>query len=251
MSLTPERNANRVELTTGYRIGTIAHVKPALDVSRLKPVLDWEGGPLRVYAHPLTTTKLEPPAEYVPFGKGYALPAQWKVTRPDGVIWTFGVVEGAPRLLAIEVTGKTLPDAKEEGPAPVGWLTGEYLRDVAIDREAARTAQHKAVRLYRRPRGEVVGVVVGRLAQSWAAWTAELDSAGTAIDTTKKRPGRKPVPDERVMEAAAAVREAEAKGEPRVRAVMVRCHAQESQAKKYIRLARQRGFLPKEGGEDA
>jgi hypothetical protein len=121
-------------------------------------------------------------------------------------------------------------------------LSGKYLRNVAIEREAGRTAQFVAVRLYRRPRGEVVGIPRSA-SKTWDEWSKNLASARAVIDAETRRPGRKPVPDDVLLTAAKAAREALANEKSTVVAVMDACHVETSTAKKYLRLARKRGFL--------
>lgn len=230
---------------------------PAVDTSRFVPVGDWAGGPLRVFRFPLTSAKLEEAEEYVPFGRGFAIPAVGYVVRPDGVHIHFELIDGVPRCVAVEI-GEPPPEVAGDptagwGPEPARWLTGTYLRDMAIDVLTKKAAQALAVRLYRRPRGAIVGVHVGApltaedLRQAWDHRADVRDVAAITEErlSEKRKPGRKPVPDETLIDVAAAVRKAEANEESIVAAVMgLYPEYVPSTARKYIRLARKRGFLP-------
>jgi hypothetical protein len=235
---------------------------PAVDVSRFEPVGDWSGGQLRVFRYPLTSAKLDPAEEYAPFGRGYAIPVAGFVSRPDGVRVHFELIDGVPRCVAIEVGEQPAYVNAYGGPhlEPARWLTGTYLREMPLETFVKQAAQGRAVRLYRRPRGEIVGVRVGApltekelLERLWDQRSAvrEVGAAVEALVSGARKPGRKPIPDETLAKVATAVREAEAQGQSAIAAVMERFpEIVPSTAKKYIGRARDRGFLPAKPEEE-
>lgn len=220
---------------------------------------------LRVYRDPLISSTLQPPREYTPFGLGYAVPPQDSLTLPDGVSIDFELIDGVLRCVAISIgqpPADEYADARarhgvRSGPQATPWLTGSYLRRLPIDRLSTQAAQLLGVRLYRRPRGEIVGVRAGapvNLAElqttTWDRRAAIEQLAQLSQErlrgerTPAPRRGRKPVPDEKIAEAAVIAREAQRKGTSANQAIEQQMHVQPSTAKKYVRLAREAGLLP-------
>jgi hypothetical protein len=232
-----------------------------LDYSRLKPVASWPGGLLRVCHDPAHSDRLAPGEPYLPYGTSYAIPAtKQTVPQPDGVSLSVEYVDGALRLVGLEIDEQPDPFAQlrvERGMQPrtvTRWLTGKYLRSVPVDRRLTEAAQQLAVRLYRRPRGEVIGVnaYASHVDQAIATESlAALSEAGEYLHKLtadairdESRRGRRPIPAETLARAAEIAWEADAAGQSRSRAIAYRMSVQESTAKKYLRRAREAGFLP-------
>lgn len=232
-----------------------------LNYSRLEPVASWPGGLLRVCHDPARSDGLAPAESYLPYGTGYAIPAaNQTVPQLDGVTLSVEYVDGALRLVGLEIVDQpdTLAELRaEHGMKPrnvTRWLTGKYLRSVPVDRRLAEAAQQLAVRLYRRPRGEVIGVHAYESHIDQAITTDDLAALSEAGEYLSKitadairgesRRGRRPIPVETLARAAEIAREADAAGESRSRAITHRMCVQESTAKKYLRRAREAGMLP-------
>jgi hypothetical protein len=234
-----------------------------VNVAKLNPVGDWEGGPLRVYRRPAKSTRLEPPEEYAPYGLGFAIPRSVTWPEPNGVRLRLELVEGALRVVGVEVgelptdhlttrgrqlavendrlTGSSRARTYEQ----LAWLSTAYLRSLPIDKISKQAAMEFIVRLYRRPGGEVIGI------PAHVVHSDDLEVERQLIHETEQRlsagkrgGGRKPVPLERLMRAAEITRQAEHVGKSPDRQIQLRMHVAESTAKKYLRLARKAGLLP-------
>jgi hypothetical protein len=239
-------------------------VSPKVDVSKLAPVLEaWEAGPLRVYLNPHTSSKLKPARPYAPYGVGYAVPLEGTWPLPNGVHLHLKLIDGVLRIVGIEV-GERPPDFDEKLYEEKGikqvtrleWLTGAYLRGLPVDKYSRRLARELAVRLYRRPRGEVIGVDAYEAGLQEA--TNEFDFSGVVaaqkqLDEhsqqvlnrhTKRRRGRPPIPAETLQQAAEIARKAEADGVSPNGRICLEMQVQPSTAKKYLAKARKDGLLP-------
>jgi hypothetical protein len=245
-----------------------------VDLSKLNPVASWEGGSLRIYLQPRTSAKLEPPEDYAPYGLGHAIPHRVAWTEPDGVQLQLELIGGVLRVVGVQVGD--LPDdphtrRARELAAQTGrrqkyerlpWLSGAYLRGLPIDKISRQAAMAVVVRLYRRPGSEVIGI---RAHEAYSLEALEREDLSILVgaeaqvfDETKRRlslsrprRGRRPVPRERIEQAAAIAWQAERDGESPDSRISEQMHVALSTAKKYRRLARNEGLLPASTGQGA
>lgn len=227
----------------------------------------WEAGPLRVYRNPLDSARLEPAKLYAPYGLGYAVPVRDRLPLPDGLQVDLELIDGVLRCVGIAV-GEQPPDPYEEvnqrfgisGPVRTAWLSGTYMRDLAVDRILVQAAQLLSVRLYRRPRGEIVGVRAGApltldelLTTTWDKRPAVQDVEQRTSKTLNKqraaraatRPrGRPTVSRQTIALAALHAKEADRKEWSRTQWIQSQMGVTRSTAQKYKRLAIEAGLLP-------
>jgi hypothetical protein len=227
-----------------------------LDYSRLVPVVSWPGGELRVCHRPSRSSSLATPKPYVPYGKSYAFPASTTFVTRDFVKLTLQFLEGAPRLTGVAVCSESgrdpfSPLREKHGIPPRRtreWLTGEYLRALAVNRVIAEIAPMCAVRLYRRPRGEVIGVNAFEAHTEDAMAGNDLTAFSEAAVELERlaspgRTGRPRITPATLRSVSEIARRADAAGASRMVEITRELNVAPATAKKYLRRARDESYL--------